>query len=173
MAFNVSLITRRIANIKNRRSEIEKVLRNKGIDIEQIENDSLQGKQAFALNKKKLGDLKMACIMDQFTFDSYSPECILFQLSLAGWKEEMEEFQPDLLFIESAWQGKNGEWYRKIANGSEELYLLTNYCKEKIYQWYFGIKRIQFIQILLCLQQNVQILFLQQILIVLESIKNV
>lgn len=54
MAFNVSLITRRIANIKNRRSEIEKVLRNKGIDIEQIENDSLQGKQAFALNKKNL-----------------------------------------------------------------------------------------------------------------------
>ena len=131
MAFNVSLITRRIANIKNRRNEIEKVLRNKGIDLEQIENDSLQGKRAFSLNKKKLGDLKMACIMDQFTFDSYSPECILFQLSLAGWKEEMEEFQPDLLFIESAWQGKNGEWYRKIANGSEELYLLTNYCKEK------------------------------------------
>ena len=60
MAFNVSLITRRIANIKNRRSEIEKVLRNKGIDIEQIENYSLQGKQAFTLNKKKLGDLNKA-----------------------------------------------------------------------------------------------------------------
>lgn len=81
-------------------------------------------------NWQTLKDLKVACIMDQFTMDSYSPECQLLQITPKGWKDEIEGFSPDLLFIESAWQGINGLWYRKIANGSEEIYELTNYCKE-------------------------------------------
>lgn len=43
----------------------------------------------------------------------------------------METFQPELLFIESAWLGKDDLWYRKVSNVSKELFELTRYCKYK------------------------------------------
>src|SRR5699024_4909676 len=36
------------------------------------------------------------------------------------WKSELLFIQPDLLFIESAWVGNNGKWYKKIAYYNEE-----------------------------------------------------
>lgn len=82
------------------------------------------------LRAKALKELRVACIMDRFTLDSYSPECNLLELTPENWKKEINEFKPELIFIESAWQGKNGLWYRKIANGSAELYQMTDYCQK-------------------------------------------
>ena len=54
-----------------------------------------------------LKGLKVACIMDEFTFSSYAPDCNLLPLSVDHWHEELEAFVPELLFIESAWRGKD------------------------------------------------------------------
>ena len=43
----------------------------------------------------------------------------------------MDEFSPDMLFVESAWNGKNNSWYKKIANGSKDLLDVTDYCHER------------------------------------------
>jgi glycosyltransferase involved in cell wall biosynthesis len=86
---------------------------------------------SFILKAKKLKELKMACIMDAFTLLSYGPECKLLELTPDQWKNEIDSFDPDLIFIESAWQGKNGLWYQKISRGSPELYALMNYGKKK------------------------------------------
>ena len=83
------------------------------------------------LQAENLKELRMACIMDQFTLESYKPECNLLELTPDNWKKEIEEFDPELIFIESAWQGKDGMWSRKIANGSPELYRMTSYCQKK------------------------------------------
>ena len=53
--------------------------------------------------------LKIACILDEFSFESYGPECSLLQLTPENWKEEVDTLQPDMFFFESAWQGKAGE----------------------------------------------------------------
>lgn len=92
-----------------------------------------QSKTPFSekLQAKCLKELRVACIMDRFTLDSYAPECNLLQLTPANWKGEIDQFRPELIFIESAWQGKDGLWYRKIANGSTELYQMTSYCREQ------------------------------------------
>ena len=62
------------------------------------------------LQAENLKELRMACIMDQFTLESYKPECNLLELTPNNWKKEIEEFDPELIFIESAWQGKDGMW---------------------------------------------------------------
>ncbi len=84
----------------------------------------------YTLNISSLKELKVACVMDRFTLESYSPECQLFEVTPENWKEEIESFQPHLLFIESAWKGKDDSWYRKIANGSKEYFEMTSYCQE-------------------------------------------
>ncbi len=83
------------------------------------------------LHAKTLKELRVGAVMDRFTLDCYRPECDLLELTPQNWKEEIDSFQPELIFIESAWQGKGGLWYRKIANGSPELYAMTCYCHEQ------------------------------------------
>lgn len=110
------------------RSFLEKECR---IDTGALLNEQIQTPFSEKLKAKSLKELKMACIMDRFTLDSYAPECDLLELTPDGWKQEIDDFQPEMIFVESAWQGKDGLWYRKIANGSTELYQMTNYCREK------------------------------------------
>lgn len=78
-----------------------------------------------------LKDLKMAAIMDRFTLDSYRPECQLLEVTPNNWKVEMDEFQPHLLFVESAWEGKDKLWYKKVSTVSEEYCELVKYCRTK------------------------------------------
>ena len=78
-----------------------------------------------------LAKLRVACVMDEFTYHSYAPECELFQLTPDHVIQELETFNPDLLFIESAWRGKDDLWDRKIATLSQELRSALQWCKSK------------------------------------------
>jgi hypothetical protein len=66
------------------------------------------------------GRLTIACIMDEFTFGSYQPEATLHQLTPSHWRAELEAATPDLLFIESAWRGKDELWGNKVGHTSME-----------------------------------------------------
>lgn len=79
--------------------------------------------------------LKMATILDEFSFQCWQYEANCQQLSYTKWQEEIEAFKPHLLFVESAWQGKNNSWANRIARWGdycdEEVIKLVKYCKEK------------------------------------------
>ena len=77
-----------------------------------------------------LSELRMACIMDEFTYTSYQPECILMQLTPENWGKELEEFNPEVLFIESAWRGKDDLWGNKVGHNAVELQNIVAYCKQ-------------------------------------------
>lgn len=77
-----------------------------------------------------LRQLKVACIMDEFTFGSYRAECDLFQLTPANWETELEGFKPELLFIESAWRGKDELWGSKVGHNSQELQGIVAWCRK-------------------------------------------
>lgn len=81
--------------------------------------------------------LNVACILDEFSFESYAPECNLYQLTPENWQKEIDEIKPDIFFFESAWQGKDGLWYRKIDRYSDELFALTTYLRKKKYTYSF------------------------------------
>lgn len=75
--------------------------------------------------------LKVAAVMDEFTFHSYNQECELIQLNAFNWQEQLNEFVPDLLFIESAWKGEGGSWQGMISNNAQSLIDMLKYANEK------------------------------------------
>lgn len=78
---------------------------------------------------QRLRHLRVACIMDEFTFSSYRPECNLIQLTPAKWEHELTEFKPELLFIESAWRGKDDLWGSKVGHLSQEVQGILAWCR--------------------------------------------
>ena len=120
-------IEERIGELRTRQKALEILFGELGVTIDK---NTQSRPKTFLLKTTNLKNLKVACIMDRFTLDSYSPECKLLQLTPTEWKSELQCFCPDMLFIESAWQGKDGLWYRKIANGSKELFELACYCHD-------------------------------------------
>jgi FkbM family methyltransferase len=77
-----------------------------------------------------LRNLRVACIMDEFTFGAYAPECMLTQLTPADWETELESSTPELLFIESAWRGKDELWGNKVGHTSQELQGVVAWCRQ-------------------------------------------
>ena len=67
--------------------------------------------------------------MDAFTFEGFRHECQLSQLSPEHWEDELNAFVPDILFIESAWQGKEDKWQKAISRGSDSLSGIISWCK--------------------------------------------
>lgn len=74
--------------------------------------------------------LKVACVMDEFTFGSYRYECDLQPLTPTNWEAELNGFGPELLFIESAWRGKDDLWGSKVGHNSQELQDIIAWCRE-------------------------------------------
>ena len=123
----VSNIDDAVKYIRQRKAQLEELLREFGVSVDHDEKQVV----LFSTECNRLKDLKVAAVMDAFTLGNFKYECNLFQLTCGGWREEIDEFCPDLLFIESAWNGKDNSWYKKIANGSKELYEMSEYCRSK------------------------------------------
>ncbi len=83
-------------------------------------------KPAIIKNDKRV---KVAGVMDEFTFHSYAPECDILQLHPEKWEQQLENFKPDILFIESAWKGLDGLWQTKISNYADEIAKAIEWCK--------------------------------------------
>lgn len=101
----------------------------KSLKMQELESITLPNKMNFESRKDvisiitpqlKLKEYKVACIMDEFTFNSFDPEVQLYKISPNKWKSELLFIQPDLLFIESAWVGNDGSWNKKVAYYDDE-----------------------------------------------------
>jgi hypothetical protein len=82
--------------------------------------------------------LRVASILDEMSAACFAPECDLVPLSLEGWREQLDERRPDLLLVESAWNGNGGEWQYRIAQyprpdlaGLPALRALLDGCRER------------------------------------------
>lgn len=78
-----------------------------------------------------LQSIRVAAVMDEFTYVSYRDTCQLLNLSIDNWERELSDFMPDFLFIESAWRGKNEGWNRKISQASPELLGVLEWCRHR------------------------------------------
>ncbi|HEX3174170.1 MAG TPA: glycosyltransferase, partial [Solirubrobacterales bacterium] len=82
--------------------------------------------------------LRVASILDEMSEACFAPECELLPLGLEGWAEQLDEWRPDLLLVESAWNGNGGEWQYRIAQyprkdlvGLPALRGLLDGCRER------------------------------------------
>ena len=121
-----------IANYFIRRDRALELLEKGGYPAPNHElGDNTNTDFAFPLKVATLSELRVACVMDRFSRDCYAPECQLLDLTPSGWRNELQKFQPDLIFIESAWEGKDKLWYRKIAGCDADFYDMIYYCREQ------------------------------------------
>lgn len=122
-----------IEHLRKLREEAVQLIKETGYQFLLKDHDEKKAEDEglFPLRVQQLKELRVAAVMDRFTLDSYAPECNLLELTPTGWKAEIDQFAPDLVFIESAWKGKNDLWYQKIANGSKEFFEMADYCHAK------------------------------------------
>ncbi|MCE8018919.1 glycosyltransferase [Halomonas sp. MCCC 1A11036] len=84
---------------------------------------------------KKLEQITLGLIADQFTTDTLASAVKVVPLSPQNWREELEKQPIDVIFIESAWRGNNGQWHRKVGYYCDEelntLSELLNHCREQ------------------------------------------
>lgn len=80
-------------------------------------------------------DIKVACILDTFSYHCFRHECALKQLARTTWKKQMRRFRPHFLFVESAWVGVNGSWRGHLVEIEKKAYSeirrLIQYCLRK------------------------------------------
>lgn len=122
---NIKTIDEYLDSLKSRKAVLEEILDRYGVDYGDKEE------ALFSTECNSLKKLKVAAIMDAFTLGNFRSECDLFEVTADNWQAQLDDFKPDLFFLESAWEGKDKSWYKKIANGSKELYDLSAYCHAK------------------------------------------
>ena len=85
----------------------------------------------FSLRKTihSLKDLRVAAILDPFSALSYEPECSLLNLDGERYIKELEEFQPDIFFFESAWQGKDDAWKKDVRTPTPKFHQVVAWCR--------------------------------------------
>lgn len=59
--------------------------------------------------------LRIASIFDTFTEACFAPEAELLRVTPENWMESLRDGQPDMLFVESAWNGNDGAWLHRVA----------------------------------------------------------
>lgn len=88
-------------------------------------------KSTLLIDRFLSGSIRVATVMDEFTYNSYAPECDILQLTPDNSIAELEHFQPELLFIESAWRGKDDLWGSKVGHKSSELIAAVQWCRAR------------------------------------------
>lgn len=59
--------------------------------------------------------LKIALVADHFTTDCLSVECRVRHLKPSNYREVLDSWRPDLVFVESAFHGAQGSWRYELA----------------------------------------------------------
>lgn len=66
-------------------------------------------------------NINIVSISDQFTYECFRYEANFIQLTKKNWKSEIDNANPAMFFIESAWNGNNGEWTYTMASYKKHL----------------------------------------------------
>ncbi|EOC99966.1 glycosyltransferase family protein [Caldisalinibacter kiritimatiensis] len=77
-------------------------------------------------------NIKVACIMDEFYYHWFKYDCNLIPLPINNWQEVISKEKPDILLVQSAWRGNNGQWANKVVfvnnTNNKHLNSLIKYC---------------------------------------------
>ena len=84
---------------------------------------------------KDLSQITLGLIADQFTTDTLASAVKVVPLSTDHWRTQLASEQIDALFVESAWNGNQGQWHRKVGYYSDAEFApleeLLTHCQEQ------------------------------------------
>lgn len=128
----IPITTNRTAiELINSTQSMSEVLKNLVVASPPVNNKLYTGNAIGSIDSTNHKMLRVAAVMDEFTYHCYEPECELLQLDPEHCLDQLEKFVPDLLFIESAWKGKNDKWQTKISNNAPEIIACIDWCKSR------------------------------------------
>ncbi len=110
---------------KDHNNEIETKTKKSTILFNPSENPPI-----IDLSNRSLYDLKIACVLDNFSFSAFKLEANFKQLSVENYLQELEKFNPDFIFFESAWRGKDGLWGSKVGHADFEVIEILEWAKK-------------------------------------------
>ena len=83
-------------------------------------------------------DLRVAAVVDEMSANCFGPECDLLTFDSEHWEERLEEHQPHLLLVESAWRGNGESWRYQVGTypradfrGLPNLRALVDWCRQR------------------------------------------
>jgi Glycosyl transferases group 1/DUF based on E. rectale Gene description (DUF3880) len=83
-------------------------------------------------------DMRVAAVLDEMSANCFGPECDLLTFDSEHWQDRLEEHQPHLLLVESAWRGNGESWRYKVGTyprpdqqGLPKLRALVQWCRER------------------------------------------
>lgn len=71
----------------------------------------------------RFGQLKVALVSDHFTADCLAAECRVRAMTPGNFEDVLNNWKPDLIFVESAFHGVNGTWRYELAKQPKFLRL--------------------------------------------------
>ena len=77
-----------------------------------------------------LRELKVACVLDNFSYSAFRFEANFLQLDVLEYNNQLESFQPDIVFFESAWRGKDDLWGSKVGHGDREVIEILQWAQK-------------------------------------------
>jgi glycosyltransferase involved in cell wall biosynthesis len=84
---------------------------------------------------KPLNDVKLGVIADEFTTSTLAGACEVVAIDRSNWQTQLDQDDFDAIFVESAWAGNSGTWYRGVgyysAEESQDLYELLAHARTK------------------------------------------
>ncbi|MBV1780725.1 glycosyltransferase [Paeniglutamicibacter sp. ABSL32-1] len=140
-ASDLARVIRELAGDRAKRNEMGRearmwITKNRSwatIARQQLEGLSRATTSADVPGSKPLGDMTIALISDEFTRTSMQGDVNLVLPTPTNWKAVFEGSDVDLLFVESAWEGNDGAWSRKVGYYDDEecreLRALISHCR--------------------------------------------
>ena len=97
-------------------------------------SSSFAAAEAAAPEGNSLRQVTVGLIADTFTTEGLRPEVLVNELHPDQWREQVLDRPIDVLFVESAWEGRDGQWRQKVGYYDDErfgpLRELVDYCRE-------------------------------------------
>lgn len=79
-------------------------------------------KGAASPSGRSLNELTVGIISDEFTLEGMRGETNLLELRPESWREQVASQPLDALFVESAWEGSDGLWRKKVGYYDDERF---------------------------------------------------
>lgn len=104
------------------------VIKDTKVLINEININLNLGSRAQKGTEKSLDELTVACILDEFSYDSFKNEANFIYLTPKNWEEKIENNNIDLLLVESVWRGLEDCWKFRFVGLDKD----TNFKKQSL-----------------------------------------
>lgn len=110
------------------RKENDIIIKNKAINSKVFTPQEIPPELVLGTNA--IDKIKVACILDEFSFLAFNHQANFLQLSVDNYIQELTDFDPDFIFFESAWRGKDDLWGSKLGHIDIEVIEILEWGKK-------------------------------------------